>query len=217
MPGPDNAALLVSYYEVLMKDRDLDGFEILVSARYTEGTLGRVLQSGNVQARRAAALALGLVGSFEINDVLAGALKDEDSGVRELAVKSLWSIWFRADSPENNATLQRVADLIVSGRYEQAEAQATRLIGRAPSFSEAYNQRAIALYAQGRHAESAADCRRVLQRNPYHIGALSGLGQCYLRLGQREEALETFHRALKLQPHDLGLRQTISVLEADGP
>lgn len=217
MPEPNQSALLVSYYETLMQDRDLESFEALVSARYTEGTLGRLVQSGDVQARRAAAVSLGLLGSFEINETLAQALKDEDRGVRELALKSLWSIWFRADRPENNQTLEQVADLITTGRLEQAEALATRLISRAPNFAEAYNQRAIALFARGRYVESAADCRQALQRNPYHIGALSGLGQCYLRLGQREEALATFRRALKLQPHDLGLRQTISVLEVDGP
>ncbi len=217
MPGPHESALLVAYYETLMQDRDVESFEALVTARYTEGTLGRLLQSGEVQARRAAALALGLFGSFEINATLAGALKDEDRGVRELALKSLWSIWFRADLPENNQTLEQVADLISNGRLEQAEALATRLIQRAPNFAEAYNQRAIALFARERYAESAADCRATLQHNPYHIGALSGLGQCYLRLDQRDEALATFRRALKLQPHDLGLRQTISVLEANEP
>ena len=217
MPGPGSPSLIVAYYEALLADRDVEGFKAQIASRFTEGTLARLLRSGDVQARRAAALALGLVGTYAVNTELALGLKDDDPGVRELATQSLWSIWFRAGTPEQNAQLRAVADRIGLGRYEEADALATRLIRKAPDFAEAYNQRAIARFSTGRFADSAADCRRALERNPYHVGALSGLGQCYRRLGDRAAALETFRRALELQPHDLGLRQTVSMLESGGP
>jgi hypothetical protein len=53
-------SLLVDYYEAFLRERDLDHFRAQVTARYTEGTLGRVLTSSpSVAARRAAVLALG--------------------------------------------------------------------------------------------------------------------------------------------------------------
>lgn len=214
MLEPSHDPLLVSYYEFFLRDQDANAYCSRVLARYTEGTLGRLVYAGETQARRAAVLALGLIGSFEANPTVAHALKDDDAVVRDLANSALWVIWFRADTPENNALLEQVAALIKRQRLEEAEALATALIARAPRFAEAYNQRAIAAFLQGRLADSAADCRRVLERNPYHIGALAGLGRCYLQLDRRAEALQTFRRALKLQPHNADLRQTITALEA---
>ena len=212
--GAATSALLVEYYETFLKDQDLDTFRQRVSSRYTEADLSKLAAGNDNQAKRAAILGLGQLGTMKVNEMVAQALADPDPVVRALAADSLWSIWFRADSAENNATLERVRLLIGRDEAKEAEELATKLIARAPNFAEAYNQRAIALFAQGRFADSAGDCRRVLERNPVHFGALSGLGQCYLRMGDRRGALDTFRRALKLQPHSAGLRQTVALLEA---
>ena len=167
-------SLLVDYYETFLRDRDLDQFRNQVTARYTEGTLGRVLTSSpSIAARRAAVLALGVTGSFEqSNTALGKALRDSDPIVRTMAESALWAIWFRADSPENNKNLDEVRLLIGHHRLDAAVESASRLLLRAPRYAEAYNQRAIALFIQGRFAESAEDCQRVLKLNPYHVGAL---------------------------------------------
>lgn len=210
-----DGSLLVAYYEGFLRDHDIEGFRQRVSARYDEGTLGRLLESGEPTSRRAAVLALGLTGTFASNAIVARGLRDRDPVVRDLAADALWAIWFRADTPENNATLAQVQILIRRERLEGAVLLATHLIGRAPNFAEAYNQRALAHFLLGHYAASAEDCQRVLERNPYHIGALSGLAQCQLRLDQRREALKTFRRALRLQPFSTGLRQFVTALEAE--
>ncbi len=139
-----------------------------VTARYTEGTLGRVLTSSpSIAARRAAVLALGVTGSFEqSNTALGRALRDNDPIVRTMAESALWAIWFRADSPENNQNLEEVRLLIGHHRVDAAVNAASRLIARAPKYAEAYNQRAIALFIQGRFAESAEDCQRSARAQP---------------------------------------------------
>jgi len=209
-------SLLVDYYEAFLRERDLDQFREQVTARYTEGTLGRVLTSSpSVAARRAAVLALGITGSFEqSNSALGRALRDNDPIVRTMAESALWAIWFRADSPENNENLEEVRLLLGHHRVDAAVNAASRLIARAPKYAEAYNQRAIALFIQGRFAESAEDCQRVLKLNPYHVGAISGLAQCQMQLNQPHEALRTLRRAAKLQPHSQSIRENIQVLEA---
>ncbi|MFO0958649.1 MAG: HEAT repeat domain-containing protein [Isosphaeraceae bacterium] len=213
----ENAAapLLVEYLEAFRRGDDLEAFRRNVEARYTEGTLCRILRSGRPEARRASVLALGLFGTFESNRAVGESLKDPDPIVRNQATQALWSIWFRADTPDHNAQLAEVRALIGRNRAREAEAAATRLIDRAPGFAEAYNQRAIARFALGKFAECAGDCRMVLQKNRYHFGALDGLTRCYLELGQRPEALETCRRALKLQPYNDGLRQLVAILEAE--
>ena len=215
MSEPDAVPLLVCYFDGYLRDQDIEKFRLDVAARYTEGSLARLARSPSSKSRRAAVLALGLLGSFEANAAVARSLRDPDATVRNLANSALWAIWFRADSPENNATLEEVHDLINRRKFADAEDLATRLIDRAPKFAEAHNQRAIARFLRGRFAESLADCRRTLELNPYHIGALGGLGQCYLRLDRRDDALATYKRALKLQPFSEGLRETVAALEAD--
>ncbi len=216
MLEPHTASLLVDYFEAFLRDKDLEAFHRNVLARYTEGTLARLASSGDLQAKRAAVLALGLVGSFEVNQAVARGLRDPDAAVRNLSQNALWAIWFRAGTPEHNARLQEVRDLIGRERFAEARDLAARLIADAPGFAEAYNQRAIAFFSMEDYAQSAAECRRALERNPYHFGALGGLGQCYLKLGRNRDALQTFRRALTLQPFSAGLRQTVEMLEAEG-
>lgn len=214
MLQPHTGSLLVDYYEAFLRDQDTAAFRRNVSSRYNEGTLARLLQTGDTQARRASVLALGLFGGFGSNAAVARGLRDPDLTVRTLADNALWAIWFRADTAENNQALDRIATLVNRRRFDEAIEQADNLIARAPGFAEAYNQRAIARFFQGRFAESVEDCKMVLERNPYHTGALAGMGQGLLRLGRTDEALRTFRRALQLQPFNLGLRETIEELEA---
>jgi len=42
-------------------------------------------------------LALGMLGSMNVNEALADMLHDEDPNVRQFAGDALWTIWFRAD------------------------------------------------------------------------------------------------------------------------
>jgi tetratricopeptide (TPR) repeat protein len=217
MMEPHTGSLLVGYYETFLRDHDIDAFRQQVSARYMEGTLVRLVESPDPQARRAAVLALGLSGTYAVNASVARALRDPDPIVRRLADNALWAIWFRADTPENNATLERVSMLIRRRRIDEAVDLANRLIDRAPNFAEAYNQRAIAKFLLGRYQESAEDCRLVLARNPYHTGALGGLANCQLQLGLRGAALETLKRASRLQPYNRDLTEWLEAVKADEP
>jgi tetratricopeptide (TPR) repeat protein len=216
MRESQTGSLLVDYYEGFLVDHDQERFREQVMARYTETTLARILAtSESVQARRGAVLALGVIGTFEqSNATLGKALRDDDQVVRTLTESALWAVWFRADSPENNHTLDEVRLLIGNHRLDAAIDLASRLIARAPNFAEAYNQRAIARFIRGQYAQSAEDCQRVLQLNPYHVGAISGLAQCQLELHRPQEALGTLWKAWKLQPHSHSIRNSIRAIES---
>jgi tetratricopeptide (TPR) repeat protein len=220
MSAEHTGSLLVDYFKTFLEDQDMEAFRDKVAARYNEGTLGRILAgSPAVAARRAAVVSLGLLGSFEqSNAVLGRSLKDSDPAVRGMAEQALWTVWSRADTPENNQLLEQVHNSIRNEQLNQAEAFANRLIQLAPDFAEAYNQRAIIYFHQGRFAESVQDCKQVLRRNPYHFGAISGMAQCQLKLNRPREALKTLRQGLKLQPYSNSIREFIRELETQiGP
>jgi tetratricopeptide (TPR) repeat protein len=224
MSEAQSKSLLVEYFKDFLEKRDVDEFRNRVALRYNEGTLGRILTgSPDVSARRAAVFSLRIFGSFEqSNPVLGKALRDDDLAVRSMAEDALWAVWFRADTPEHNHTLERVRQSIIHQQLEEAETLVNRLIVDSPNFAEAYNQRAFVYFLQGRFAESADDCTRVLARNPFHIGAVEGLAKCQLGLNRPRDALKSLCRALKLRPHNTVLRESIHELEtqiesAEGP
>lgn len=205
--GDDEDLWAAGVQDVLREFRDG------VRARYTEGTLQRILvTAANVKARQAAALAIGLTGTPASVPATAAALHDDDPLVRRFASDSLWELWFRSGSDEQNTRLQRAAsepDAI------KARAELDELIRVAPSFAEAHNQRAIWFYKRGEYARAIEDCETVLQLNPYHFGAAAGMGQCLLKLNRLQGALRAFRMALAINP-DLDLHDTVRTLESLG-
>jgi tetratricopeptide (TPR) repeat protein len=181
-----------------------------VNERYNEGTLLRLVQTGNVLSRRAAVFALGLLGSPAVHDALVACLHDDDEGVARLTVDALWSLWFRGDNPAHSDELHRLVRLEDIGKLL---AGLDDLIARAPSFAEPYNQRAIAHFRLGHYDRSAADCEAVLKLNPHHFGAQAGLGQCLLRLRKHRAALRAFRIALRINPRLDGVAEAVRTLE----
>jgi tetratricopeptide (TPR) repeat protein len=217
-------ALLVEYHEQIPERQPgesaaewrrryqtgTETFRHQVLARYSEGTLLRLLNSGEMRARRAALVALEFCGTLVGNLAVAARLHDDDPEVRRLADNALWSIWFRADSNENNKELRRLSRL---RSREQALIGLTRLIDKAPQFAEAYNQRAILYFRLKQYERSIADCERTLALNPCHFGAQAGMAQCFLNLRKHRAALKAFRHALRLNPSLEGVADTIRALE----
>ena len=218
------AALLVEYYRRIPNRRAKDDPETwqrrheegrrkfldLAQSRYTEGTLLRLLENGDVKARRAALLALSQLGGMNANAAIANRLKDHDDEARRLAADALWSLWFRADNADNNEELQRLMRL---RDREKAVAGLDRLLQKAPDFAEAYNQRAIHYFKMKQFERSIADCEKTLQLNPYHFGAMAGMAQSYMQMRKHKAALKAFRTALRLNPNLAGVAETIRALE----
>ncbi|MFL5244459.1 MAG: tetratricopeptide repeat protein [Gemmataceae bacterium] len=219
------AALLAEYFEQLPERREgmdpdvwaarmqnaLEKFKKRVTARYSEGTLQRLLESDNSRNRRAAVLALGLMGTMQSNAALADRLHDEDPKVRELAADAAWAIWFRADSIVNNQELQRIMRL---RDLDKALAALDVLIRKSPGFAEAYNQRAVLYFRLKEYDKSANDCDKALQLNPHHFGAQAGMARCFMRLRKSRAALKAFRRAFEINPNLDGVEEAIRDLES---
>jgi tetratricopeptide (TPR) repeat protein len=184
-------------------------FRLKVLNFYTEGTLQSLLRSDSVRTRRAALLALGLVGTIDSNLSVANCLRDEDKTATRLAQDACWEIWFRAGTTDQNHLLQ---EILATSEYSRKLAGLDTLISQAPSFAEVYNQRAILHFQHGDFIRSIRDCERTLELNPHHFGAQAGIGQCYLKLQKYHSAMQAFQQALELNPNLEHLQETIESL-----
>ncbi len=220
--------LILQYYQLLPEhstDEDspdwprefrksLAKFKRSVEARYNDATLERLLGAQQAEVRQAALLALGLTGSIRVNANVARCLHDEDLTSRLLAADALWSIWQRADAPQNNQELQRLVQMIANEtNSDDILAGFETLIRKAPRYAEAYNQRAIFHYHRGDYAKAIHDCEKALRLNPHHFGAASGMGQCFMKQHKHRAALRIYRRANRINPNLDSVREAIQSLE----
>lgn len=174
--------------------------------------LAALADSGDVEARRRGAAALGKAGTMADLPVLARALRDPDRVVRALAESTMWQVWSRSGDAETDRLLAIGIAQMEMRQDEAAVETFTRVIEGRPDFAEGWNKRATVYYLQGEYRKSLADCDEVMKRNPYHFGALSGYGLIYLRLHEPAQALAAFERALAVNPNLDQVRETVEAL-----
>jgi tetratricopeptide (TPR) repeat protein len=171
-----------------------------VARRYSCASLERLMSVGDHITRRAAVLALSLIGDYSSNAVLGRALVDRDRGVRTIAESGIRELWRRIGNRQQRETLRAVADLNDERRHTEAARLATELIHESPWIAEAWCQRGTAHYHLGQYDAAIRDCHQALEINPYHFTAAAGMGQCYMLQDNSVAALEAFRRALRLNP-----------------
>lgn len=204
---------LVSFYDKYLDDHDSAFYVQQVARRYTTASLERLATMGDRNARRAAVLAIGLMGDYESNAVVGRALVDRDRGVRTLAENGIRELWQRIGSREQRLTLRTIIRQNHAKQYEDAIRIATELIHESPWIAEAWRQRGAAYYYVGEYDAAIRDCHQALEINPYHFTAAAGMGQCYLHQDNPVAALEAFRRALRLNPNMEEVRAQVIQLQ----
>ena len=192
---------LTSFYFEYLQNHDTGRLIDRTAKIYALPTILRLAESSRPETRRAAALVLGLVGTYRANSVLGRLLSDPDRSVRLLAENSIKNVWPRDGSEEQRHTLTEIMRLIGQQDFEEAVRLANNLLDEYPLFVEVRNQRAIALFALGEFQDSIEDSAIVLDLNPYHFGAAIGMGHAYLQLGNKELAVFSFQHALRINPN----------------
>lgn len=206
-PGPDDDP---TQWKIRLQAAN-EGFKKRVQARYSEATLLRLLHSfADPVTRRAALLALGLLGSMDVNEHLAACLRDGNPEVRRTTVSALWALWFRGEGAGPHKELQR---LLRQKDATKAMSGFERLLERAPQYAEAYNQRALLFFRLRQYGKAIADCKKALKLNRFHFGAQAGIGQCLLHLRRPSAALQAFRKALKIHPYLEDVAETVRSLE----
>ena len=190
-------------------DVDEENLRQVLSSKYTESDLVSYLQNEDILVARAAATALGLIGSKSIVPVLVENLKNIDNRVSINTETSLWNIWSRSGNDDVDKMLNVGKKHIKNEKFSEAIEQFTTVIEAVPTFAEGYNQRAIACFVIGEWEKAIEDCKQTVKLNPYHFGAYAGMGHAYLRLGEIEEAIEAYKQALTINPNLVSIGKVI--------
>ena len=190
-------------------DVDEDNLRQVLSSKYTESGLVNYLKNEDILVARAAATALGLIGSMNIVPVLVKNLKNNDYRATVNTETSLWNIWSRSGNDDVDTKLNAGKQYIENEKFSEAIEQFAEVIEVAPTFAEGYNQRAIAYFVIGEWEKAIEDCQQTVKLNPYHFGAYAGMGHAYLRLGEVGEAIEAYQQALNINPNLISIAKVI--------
>lgn len=193
---------------------DTEAFVQIVKSKYALNDLCQLLEEGNVDARRVAAIALGLVGDQSVEDFLFRALKDEDRQVNKMAEHGLWAIWFKSGRPQAMRPFKRGVDQLESNEYKAALVSFKEAATIDPNFAEAYNQCSIVYYLLGKWDKSLKYSQKALAQIPRHFGAMEGLGHCYTQKGDFRRALTHYRMAHQINPNVNAVEAAIDRLQA---
>ena len=184
-----------------LEAQDWTGLRTTLETNWTSDQIVSLLYHDWADARKIAALSVGLIGQTGCLPDLQAKLRDADRVVVDMAEHAMWQIWFRGGCAAANAHVARGAEALNRSELDEAVGLLDQAITLSPEFAEAYNQRAIAHYLAERYQASIDDCERVIGLMPMHFGALCGLGHSHLALGNAEHALRAYQKALNVNPH----------------
>lgn len=206
-------SILLRFYQRYLNDADTAQFIVSVAKHYSIGTLHRLVISGDVYSRRAAALAIGLLGDSLSIPALGPFLNSSDRKLRLVVDDAIRAISSRDGTPTERQLLDAVIRCNECGNFDKSIKLASHLIDVAGGLAEAYHQRSLALFQTDAIEASLEDCRQVLKLNKFHYAAMVGMGHCHLELGDLLEALFWFKRAVEVYPDLEPVRVQIRRLE----
>jgi tetratricopeptide (TPR) repeat protein len=180
---------------------------------YTRATLAALLRRGDVEQRRAAALALGMLGDGTSIEPLGRSLADLDRGVRLAADDSFRAMLVRDAAPLHHQQLLKVMHLNDGGEYAGALAPTMILVDHAPGYVEAHHQLAICWHGLENFQQAALAYKACLWRCRFHYPAWHGLAKCQMMMGNTDGALKSFRRCLAVCPDLEAVRIQMRAIE----
>ncbi len=199
--GIMQSATLIQYYHRYLQHQDTARFIRSVGGRYDNSTLAALARRGACTERRAAVLALGYLGDYSANHVMAEALRDSDRGVRLAAESGIRHVWLAAGTAGQRQHVLTAERFVNADQFQEAVAVTRRVCQHSPDFAEAWRIQGIAHFGLGRMREARRDFERALITNPFQYQAAIGLGNCLMRAMDAPAALRQFQRALFINPN----------------
>ena len=191
---------LAAAYRRYLATADAPRFASEVDEVYSRSTLAALLARGDVELRRASALALGMVGDRGNIDALGRALADSDRGVRLAADDSFRALLVRDAAPVHHQQLLQMMHLNDGGEYAAALAPTMILIDQSPLYAEAHHQTAISSHGLEQFGQAESAYCACLWHCRYHYPAWQGLAKCRLAQGDFEGAIGALERSLEICP-----------------
>ncbi|TWU03544.1 Tetratricopeptide repeat protein [Neorhodopirellula pilleata] len=171
-----------------------------VDEYYTPSTLMVLLQRGEIEQRRAAALALGMLGDHRCLDSLGRAISNDDRGVRLVADDSFRAVLIRDAAPLHHQQLLRVMHLNDGAEYAAALSLSLILIEHAPTYSEAHHQLAICWHGLEDYERAERSYQACLWHCRFHYLAWQSLAKIRFLRGDMEKSLQALDHCLDINP-----------------
>lgn len=191
---------LASAYRRYLASADSPRFASEVDEYYNSTTLASLLGRGDVELRRAAGLALGMLGGRSSIEPLGRALSDPDRGVRLAADDSFRALLIRDAAPTHHHQLLQMMHLNDGGEYAAALAPTMILIDQSPLYAEAYHQLAICWHGLEQFGQAEAAYSSCLWHCRFHYPAWQGLAKCRVAQEDFEGAIGALERSLEICP-----------------
>jgi tetratricopeptide (TPR) repeat protein len=196
----ERSTRLVTAYRRYLNDGNSPRYAASVNRFYWNNSLLAILARGDIEMRRAAALALGMLGDHAAIEPLGRALSDADRGVRLAADDSFRALLMRDAAPMHHQRLLQVMHLNDGGEHAAALAPTLILADQAPCYAEVHHQLAVCWQGlEDLDAAEAAYCS-CLWHCRYHYPAWLGLAKCRVAAGDYAEAIEALQRAVEICP-----------------
>ena len=204
---------LAAAYRRYLASAHAPQFAAEVDQHYSPATLETMLDRGDIEVRRASALALGLLGDRTSIDAIGRSLSDSDRGVRMAADDSFRAMLIREAAPNHRQQLLKVMHLNDGGEYAAALAPALILVDQAPKFSEAYHQLAICWQGLENFFQAETAFRTCLWHCRFHYMAWHGLARCWVLDDQTDRGLMALKRCLAICPDVESARMQIRSIQ----
>ena len=191
---------LAAAYRRYLTSADAPRFAAEVDEYYSGATLATMLSRGDVESRRASALALGMLGDCSSVEALGRSLSDTDRGVRLAADDSFRALLVRDAAPLHHQQLLQVMHLNDGGEYAAALAPTMILVDQAPMYAEAHQQLAICWHGLENYFQAESAYGACLWHCRFHYPAWQGLARCRLLLGDCEGAISALEHCVDICP-----------------
>ncbi|MEL6104717.1 MAG: HEAT repeat domain-containing protein [Planctomycetota bacterium] len=191
---------LTAAYRRLLASSNATRYAAEVDEHYSGNTLTSILARGDVEHRRAAAMALGLVGGSASIEALGRALSDDDRGVRLVADDSFRSLLLRDSAPMHHQQLLKIMHLTDGGEFAAALAPSMILADQAPQYAEAHFQLANCWNGLDEHDKARQSFVACLWRCRFHYAAWQGLSRCQVLAGDLRSAEVSLLHAIEIVP-----------------
>lgn len=191
---------LVTAYRRYLTTADSPCFAAEVDEHYSASTLATLLNRADVEMRRAAALALGMLGNCSSIEPLGRSLSDSDRGVRLATDDSFRALLVRDAAPLHHQQLLKVMHLNDGGEHAAALAPTMILVDQAGYYAEAHHQLAICWHGLENHYQAEAAYGACLWHCRFHYPAWQGLARCRVVLEDYRGAVNALERCLQICP-----------------
>ena len=199
-----------------MRSSEIAEFSDCVVAHYCETTLLRLLLDGDVESRRASALAIRILGSKLSLEHLGRSLSDPDRGVRLTADDTFRWLLTQFESDHQREQLVHVMDLNDRRQHAAALTPAMILSNQSSANCEVFHQLAICWRGLEDYEQADLAYRKCLWLCRFHYMAWQGLAACRMAADDYLGAIRALDTCLQVCPDVESARLQVRVLRRTG-